>query len=246
MKQTLLLLVSVVWLASCGDRTNKTTPPSDGTADTLSLSDAEFKEFVDSFEGKQISTFKAGELKAIGPKDTKEVVAIDKLTNSVAPICSIPTAIAGLNSGAGYEVYKFTSDASASAAAMGFTGSIGRKELLVIRDYVRYQIVDCGGTEKKFGIGLRMFIHVKSIKSKLTGSFANIAAAAQLDQGSATYTLKSLGFGMEGDMLAEELDGQGDYNVDNFGKIAITFNNVLKTLKSDNSQLKISPVELPN
>lgn len=53
----------------------------------------------------------------------------------------------------------------------------------------------------------------------------------------------SLGFGIGGDVVGE-LPTQGEYNVDNFGNLAIVFNNVLKTLK-DKGTVVIDPVVLP-
>ncbi len=239
MKKALFtILVAAIFTSCANDQVEKVDLTKTTEQDLLSWSK--------TIEGK-LNPENVPKLEMIAAKDLTNSGDIAELLNADVPLCTaIPATIAGLNSGSGYESYTFTSDASASAAAMGFSGSIGRKELSIIRDYVRYEIVDCGGVKKKYGIGLRCFIHVKSIKAKLTGSYASIAAATQLDQGSAKYSLKSLGFAMQGDMIATDLDGTGDYNVENFGKLAITFNNVLKTLKDNNSTLVISPVELPN
>lgn len=164
---------------------------------------------------------------------------VDALTG-----CSTtPTKIEQLNSGSGFYIYKFTSSNSASAKAFGFEGSIGRKELLIIQDYVRYQNVTCDGKTKKVGIGLRCFIHVKSIKGKLGGALSSIAASVELDRASGEFNIVSLGFGIGGDVVGD-LPTQGEYNVDNFGSLAIVFNNVLKTLK-DNGTVTINPIELP-
>lgn len=233
MKKLLSVLSIGLLLFSCNDK-------------SAGLSDRDFKSLVDSVKAKEIPKDKIIKYETLTAMSPETAGKVPELLNENKPECAnLPTAISQLNSGAGFEMYKFTSDASASASAMGFSGSIGKKEMLIIQDYVRYKLVDCDGAQKKIGIGLRCFIHVKSIKSKFGGSLPNIAASAQLDMASATFSLKSLGFGMDGSLIAEGLGSQGDYNVDNFGKLAITFNNVLKTLNASNTTISISPVELP-
>lgn len=170
---------------------------------------------------------------------------LEELSTANPTSCpALPTKIIELNSGSGFEYYKFSSDQSAEAKAFGFGGTISKKELLIVRDYVRYKLVMCGTEEKKYGIGLRCFIHVKKLKGSLSATLANIAGSVQLDRGSAVFSLKSLGFGIGGDIIADGLSGQGDFNVENFAKVEVTFNNVLKTLK-DSSTVSINPVELP-
>ncbi|AUD00884.1 hypothetical protein [Spirosoma pollinicola] len=168
------------------------------------------------------------------------------LVNEAAPVCSAPQSISSLNSGTDFKVYKFDKDLAASATAMGFTGSIGKKEMVFIEDYIRYSFVNCAGKRVKMGIGLRCFIHVKSLRGKLaTTSLPSVAASVELGRANASFELKALGFGIDGDVLADGLQSSaGEYNVDNFGKLAVTFNNTLKLLKSG-SNLNISPVELP-
>lgn len=237
MKKAIFILLATSMFLSCQDKTQTTKNGDTSDKYLLALSQV--------LEGKH-NPGSVPKLEMVASKGSMSSKTIEKLVNADAPTCAVPNILSDLNSGSGFEMYTFTSDASASAAAMGFSGVIGKKEILIVQDYVRYQIIDCGGVQKRYGIGLRCFIHVMSIKSKLSGSVANIAAAVQIDNASATYSIESLGFSMEGELLAEGLDGTGNYNVENFGKLAITFNNVLKTLNNDNDKLTINPVELPN
>ena len=128
---------------------------------------------------------------------------------------------------------------------MGFTGNIGKNQLLIVQDFVRFKKSQCNGSEKKLGIGLRCFIHVTSFKGKLSyASMPGIAASVQLDRAKASYELSTLGFAVDGRLLASGLQPQGDYNVENFGKLAVTFNKVLENLNADNP-MEIDPVVLP-
>lgn len=206
------------------------------------------KEKMDTFftrlpgkELKKQNVISYKDISGQGPESKLDQLATDIITG-----CNVsPTKITDLNDGSGFEYYKFTSERSADAKLLGFTGSLSTNEILIIRDYVRYALVDCGTEKKRYGIGLRCFLQVKKLKGSVSATLPNIAASVQLNRGTAIYSLKSLGFAVGGDVLADGLSGQSDYNVDNFAKIEMTFNNVLKSL-SDSSKIKFSPVELPN
>jgi hypothetical protein len=170
---------------------------------------------------------------------------LDQLATANEGTCSaFPTSLSSINSESGFDYYKYTSDKQADAKFMGFGGTIGKNELVIVRDYVRFQLVPCGSDTKKIGIGLRCFVHVKKLKGSISASLANIAGSVQLNRGEASFSIHSLGFAIGGDLIAEGLVGQSDFNVDNFAKVETTYANVIKLLKDD-SPIRISPVELP-
>lgn len=244
MKKYILFFVSAFLFTSCNDRNQS---PNDDKNLSSQISDKDFSTAFKSIEGEQLPKNKVVHYSEFANKNKMSNTGIKQLiTNPLSGCASLPTVITQLNSGAGYEYYKFTQENSAEASFMGFGGSIGKKEMVLIQDYVRYKEVECNGIKKRIGIGLRCYVHVKGIKTSFKGSYADIAANAQLSNMSANFSLRSLGFAMQGDMIADGLAGENDYNVDNFGKIAITFTNVLKTLKDSNTTLTVNPVELPN
>ncbi len=241
-----LLFVSIVFYGlffiSCNNNPNTTETPISDT-----LSDQEVKAVFDSATGKTVGTtdtipkYKTEKNNIAGKADNFYV-----LSTEIPASCVLPTKIGDLIGGVDFKIYKFDQNASASASAMGFSGEIGKKQMLFIQDFIRYDYITCGGKETKVGIGLRCFIHVTSFKGKLAySSLPGIAANVQLEKAKCSFELKALGFGIDGSVLAEGLQAQGDYNVENFGKLAIVFNNVLKLLNA-NSTMKIRPVELPN
>lgn len=173
---------------------------------------------------------------------SKNVAVIDMAAN--ATCTGMPLTIGDLNSGTEFNIYRFDQSMSASATAMGFSGSIGSKEMLFIQDYIRYAEVDCGGVTKKYGIGLRCFIHVTSVKGGVSGGLSGIAASVELSRAKATFNIKSLGFGIDGSIIANGLSANRDYNVENFSKLAIIYNEILKTLNAGATK-QIRPVELP-
>lgn len=137
MKKLLIIISIGLLLISCNEK-------------STSFNDEDFKSLVNSVKAKDIPTDKIIKYETLTAMSVEAADKIPELLNEKKPECTnLPTTIGQLNSGAGFEMYKFTSDASASASAMGFTGSIGKKELLIIQDYVRYKIVNCDGAQKK-------------------------------------------------------------------------------------------------
>jgi hypothetical protein len=244
-KQLFRLSIAVILFSACNN-SEKTSGRNQGSDSLTEVSDADFNEIVQSSDAKILTDtgIKYETVTAQGPARSQLITLIAE-EGSLAGCSALPTSIGHLNSGSRFDLYKFTQSMSAEAGYMGFKGSIGKKELLIVQDYVRFKNVECNGDTKRVGIGLRCFIHVKGIKSRIEGSLPTIAANVQLDRASATFSLVSLGFGIGGDQIVEGLPVQGEYNVENFGKVETAFYNVLKTLKNDNSTLTIDPVELP-
>jgi hypothetical protein len=194
-------------------------------------------EFLDA----EIVEFK----KTLGDLDVKNTKSNFKELVEDISNCNLPTQISNLNQGSNIKIFKFDSKKQAEAKLFGFGGSIGKNEMLLIQEFARYGTFSCDGKREKFGIGLRCFIHIKSIKSKLDiDKLSAVAAHVELGNLNATYELISVGFPMEGDMLVQNLPPIGDYNVDNFGKLSATFQNILKTLNSNNN-MPIEPVSMP-
>lgn len=170
---------------------------------------------------------------------------VSKIVSSKTTDCRLPEQISELNSGVDFNIYKFDRSMSASAKAMGFVGELSRKQVLFVQDFVRYQLVQCNGSRKKYGIGLRCFIHVTNYKGRIGyTSLSGISANVELGNAKCTFHLASLGFAIDGKDIVAGFEPQGDYNVENFGKLAVVFNSVLKMLNSS-SKMEIEPVEFP-
>jgi hypothetical protein len=238
------VLASILFFTACNDGSGGANPNEKDSTDvkTEELSDADFDQSVQQLDAKATQDTSIHYTKATG-QGQKSLATLVMPEDALTNCTGLPGKIEDLNSGSGFSIYKFTSSNSASAKAFGFEGSIGKKELLIIQDYVRFKNVTCNGETKKLGIGLRCFIHVKGIKGKLGGALSSVAASVELDRASGEFNIVSLGFGIGGDVVGD-LPTQGEYNVDNFGNLAIVFNNVLKTLK-DKGNVVIDPVVLP-
>lgn len=210
------------------------------------LTDQDLKAIYDSASGTTLKPDAVPKYEESKSTLTNKSQDFSILTSVVPSTCILPTSIGSLNSGVDFKIYKFDQSLNASAAAMGFSGSIDKKQMLFVQDFVRYDYIECNGKKQKVGIGLRCFIYVTSFKGKLGyTTLPGIAANVELGRAKASFELKALGFGVDGSVLAEGLQPQGDYTVENFGKLAVVFNNVLKLLNS-NSTMTIKPVEFPN
>lgn len=156
--------------------------------------------------------------------------------------CLVPNQIYELRGGGNYDEHKFKGDQNASAKLFGFKGNIGKKEILIIKEYIRTGSVYCKNGVKTYTIGLRCYVHVTEIKGKASfDKLSAIAANAELGNLSARYSLQAVGFPFDGRVLVSGLDTNGEYDVDNFGKINTVFASILNTLNDDNPMI-IDPV----
>jgi hypothetical protein len=243
------LLVFVFFIYAC-NTTSTSNQQQNNSVDSVptELTDTQFLGIVKSTPYLVINKSNLAQYTAIGAKGPNHI--LEALTTALPNGClleDLPKKISDLDMGGLVQIYKFTSDMSAQATILGFGGNIGKKELVLVKDYTRYHDVTCNGQTKHYGIGLRLFIHVKSLKGGISATLANVAASVQLNRATADYSLKTLGFGLNADIVADGLSDQSDYNVDNFGKLEATFTTVLRTLgDKNNDKQKISPVELPD
>lgn len=236
-------VVLSVLLTSCGGGTG--APSEQANEPTTKVDEA--AEMVEIFSKAEGTTLKMVDQFAVKESDIEQAGenSISTLEAVAPPSCNAPTRIADLVGGVDFQIYKFDSDHSADASAFGFSGSIGKKEMLFVQDFRRYKVVSCDGEDVKVGISLRNFIHVTSAKGKIGYTrLPGVAANVELNNAKATYVLKTVGFSIDGSVLAEGLQTAGDYTVENFSKLSATFANTLRLLNS-NSQMQIQAVILP-
>lgn len=244
MKKPLKILLAsllIISVSSCKNEKGSSQPGTD--VENEATTDQTFEDLFKKMPGtaQADTTIKYTTMSAQAGESSLDVLTTELPSTCTAP----PTTIAALNSGVDFFYHKFDSNTSAGATAMGFTGSIGRKEAVIIQDYVRYKTINCDGNQKKVGIGLRSYIHIKSFRGKIEGTLPQVAANVELGRAKASYSIKSLGFPIEGEILANGMGTQGEYTVENFSKLAVVHSNILRLLNT-NSTMEIDPVLLPN
>lgn len=239
MKTTIYLLLVGLSLISCAKESANAEKVEVNTGDVSSV----FQEAEGTLLSENVPSYNE-----IAPNSSlkSNKITLPELQTNTLNNCVIPNRINQLLGGTSIKLYKFDKNNSASANAFGFTGEIGKKQMLFVQDYLRYDYINCGNQKKKVGIGLRCYIFVSDFKGKVGyNNLPGVAANVELNNAQCSYELKSLGFAIDGSVLAEGLNPEGEYNVENFGKLAATFNNVLKLLNGSNP-MDIRPVELPN
>lgn len=249
MKSLSIFFLFAFFCISCTNDSSKPDGPQVDQVQT-ELTEKDVADIFKQAQGDIVDSTKVVKYESVAGKGSTEEsngVILKVLTNALPNGCtSLPTTIGELNSGGRLSILKFDHNMNADAKAFGFSGSIDKKELLFIQDFKSYKVVNCEGTDKKIGIGLRCFIHVKARKGKIGYSrLPLVAANVEMNNAEASFYLEWLGFGMDGNIIEAGLPTNGDYNVDNFGKLTIVFNNVLKLLNSKNSTISINPVVLP-
>ncbi len=241
MKQLFFVILSCFFIA-CHQSTPKKTPETDQTQ--LDLTDVEASDIFTTSTGEILDTKKLQKYESVSGKGDSK---LSVLTTAIPEGCSaLHLKLSDLTKGTKIAIYKFDHNMTADAQLLGFTGSIGKKEMLFIEDYIRFKTIQCNGVDQRIGIGLRCFIHVKSKHGKISYSqLPKVAANVELSNAEASFSLESLGFAINGSVLESGLPTDGDYNVENFGKLSVIFHNVVKTLDDSNATLNIDPVILP-
>lgn len=240
MKKSILFfgLGAMILIQSCGEK-----PAIDSA--TL-LNESQIEDVFKAMDGVVVGVDSIPIYKSIAELQGKSGIPVERLVTDLDSYCNVPEKASDLNSGTDIKIYKFDYNASKNAAAMGFTGKIKKGEILLVEDCFRYSTVLCNGKTKKLGVGLRCFIVVSGLKGELAiASLAGIASSVELYRAKAKFEVKSLGTGIDGELLAQNLKSPtGEYNVDNFTQLALTFNNMLTMLENKNFETKIRPVLL--
>ena len=242
----LLLTFAIIFLLACNDKkTESDVVHTDSVGGTQYSDTSNLDVFEIKTEAVDTSKIEKNKLSSSKSEGIEDIMAL--MTTAASPCTKLPKSLSDLTSGAEYHVYKLDKLNGGALSILGFTGELKNNEVVFIEDYTRYSIVNCEGKDKKIGVGLRCFIHVKSRSKKLTGKIAKlteIAANVELSNATAEFSLVSLGFAFGPDIIADGTTSAGVYNVENFGKLWSLSHSVMKLLKSD-SKIAISPVVLP-
>ncbi len=160
----------------------------------------------------------------------------------------IPTKISDFNSDWIVRYYRFTSDKSANANLFGFKGNISSKEVVIVKDYSLSKDAKCNGADVPYGIGLRLFVKVKSTKKGAEiSTIAKVSASVELNKAEASYELSGYGFNIPPGAIDEVFSQSGEsFTVEDFGKVTSAFNKIAILMKDGTPGLTINPKRLPN
>ena len=120
-------------------------------------------------------------------------------------------------------------EVNASLQAYGFTGSVGKKDVLLLAYLTRYKDYTCGNTTKRVQVGLKLYVHASDLKVKVASpSLAVIAAVTELGLAKAEYWFET--FGISPDNFYANLPS-AQFTVDTYSKVISAYDNIIHSLK---------------
>lgn len=123
------------------------------------------------------------------------------------------------------QAYDVTNSLGVNLSLFGVTGKLGKKELLVKKNFYVYKDFSCNdSTTTRVLVGMAMYIYVTELKGDVGANISNISAAVQLGRGKASYRLQL--FGVTKNVDFGSLPSSGSLNVENYSKILAAWDNI--------------------
>lgn len=120
-------------------------------------------------------------------------------------------------------------DVNASLQAYGFSGTMGKKDVLIIAYLTKFKDYTCDGTTKRVQVGLKLYVHASDLKVKVASpSLGVIAAATELGLAKAEYKFET--FGINPDDFYTKLPS-AQFTVDTYAKVISAYDNIVHSLK---------------
>ena len=168
-----------------------------------------------------------------------EMMDID-FTNPIVEKCgTLPTLMSDLTSGLRKKVVKFTSSSNSKLGLWGFGGTLKSSEVLLIVDFVQFLTIECSDTARSFGVGARLYLHIKKKKKGVSFELAKLAANVELNRASVTYTVSTIG--IVGDSIIEVLPTGSNFDVENYGKVVTAVDNIIRLAKDGQDGVIVTP-----
>lgn len=157
-----------------------------------------------------------------------------------------PRTLGALTDGMQIKNHQFTSSSNIDLKLLGWLGpKMERKEVLIMTDYIQTKNVACSDDKiRTYGIGVRMFIHVKKRKRKVNLELPKLAANVELNRAQATFELKTIG--IVGDKIREALPKNSEFNVENYSNVVKAVDNIIRLIKDNGDGVTITPQFIPN
>lgn len=171
-------------------------------------------------------------------------IKFDTLSITQQYVCGaleIPKILKDLNRN---EIYasNVSLDVNASLQAYGFSGTMGRKDVLIIAYLIKFKDYICDGETKRVQVGLKLYVHASDLKVKVASpSLGVIAAATELGLAKAEYKFET--FGINPDDFYSKLPS-AQFTVDTYAKVISSYDNIIHSLK-DSTLIDPIIIELP-
>ncbi|MEW7291055.1 hypothetical protein [Aquimarina sp. 2304DJ70-9] len=168
-------------------------------------------------------------------------------TEAITTTCgAIPTNMAELTGGLKKYFYKFTSSTTVNLDALGYGGgSLGKKEMLLMIDFVQHKEVQCDdGKSRKYGVGSRLFLHITKKKRGVNLTLPQLAANVELNRAEVAYTISTIG--IVGPSVIDALPTGSNFDVENYAKVVNAVDNIIRLAKDNEEGVVVTPQLLPS
>jgi hypothetical protein len=166
--------------------------------------------------------------------------------NPLTKLCgNIPSKMKDLDGGIKKYFYKITQKDKLDLNIFGYAGAeLGKKDVLIIVDFVQYKELDCTDKKRTFGVGARLFLHIREVRHGINFTkLPQLAANVELGRVSVTYTLSTIG--LTGDKILDALPQGSDFTVENYAKVMNAIDQIIRLAKDDTKGVVIAPQLLP-
>lgn len=175
---------------------------------------------------------------------------IDQIKASCLNAADKPKDLESLTGG--YDVFydEFTEDFGAKINLIPFgTISGSRNSKVIVYNFLQFKNSSCKVDERNesitWGAGIKLTLHVKSSRNSVNlSSLPAIAAAVNYDRAKVTYKIKVQG--ITGDKVRLKLANQGEFNVENYGKLVSSIDEIIKIMSDDEVNVDPQLVLLEN
>lgn len=163
--------------------------------------------------------------------------------------CNVPQRMADLTGGIRQLFYQMTAQNNTSLNLFGVANiSLGRKEMMVIVDFIQYKDTKCERKTVRYGVGTRLFLHVK--KANLGGktdynNLEYLAANVQLGKATVEYSIQTVGITGEAVLDALPKTSNKSFDVSGYKEVMISIDKIRLMAKDGLNGVIIEPQIIP-
>ncbi len=161
--------------------------------------------------------------------------------------CQKPQTVRELSGGMQKLFYQVNTDNSASLALFGGASGlkIGKKEIVVIVDFMQYKDLNCE-EKARYGVGVRLFLHIKkAFKGLDLNNLPHLAANVQLGKASVQYVIRTIG--VTGDKINALIprSATNNFDVDGYANVVSAVDKIQSLIKDGIDGVVIDPQLIP-
>lgn len=125
----------------------------------------------------------------------------------------------------------------ASLSAYGFSGTMGKKDVLIAAYMIKFKDYTCDGVTRRVLVGIKLYVHASEVKFKASSpTLPMIAAAVELGMAKAEYKFETIGLNPDG--FYQNLPS-AQFSVDTYSKVISAYDNIIHSL---NDTTAIDPI----